>query len=87
MNIKGLQHCALPRIIRGPRLEEPIERVISAELEQILLGHAGEWAAIKRTELIAFGNDFDTVLVEARSMGILNPIMWSVPQAGTSFFL
>jgi hypothetical protein len=66
---------------------EPVERVLSQALETELLAHPGQWVAMTRERLLASGDDQIEVLNAARAQGVETPILYRVPEPGTSWFL
>jgi len=66
---------------------EPVERVLSPELEQELLTHSGEWVAMTHDRLLASGDDASEVLATARASGEEMPILYRVPEAGVVYVL
>lgn len=64
---------------------EPVERVLSPELEQELLAHSGEWVAMTHERLLASGSDPSEVLASARASGEEMPILYRVPEAGVLY--
>jgi len=40
--------------------------------------HAGQWIAVQGSELVAFGDDLDAVMDEARRKGVSDPLVTGV---------
>lgn len=66
---------------------EPVERVMTEELEQELMLHPGKWTAITRDRLVAVGDTPKDVLDAAAADGVASPILYWVPLPGTVFVL
>jgi hypothetical protein len=66
--------------------EEPLQREIEPELQQLLLKYPGKWAAITRSEILAIADDAATAVRKARESGHLVPILYHVPDASTLYF-
>ena len=47
-------------------LEQPLEHEIDPSVQDELLRHPGEWAALTRSEIIAFGDSPEVVLSRRR---------------------
>jgi hypothetical protein len=63
------------------------ETVLSTDLQERMLTHAGKWVAMTRTDLLAVGDTPDEVLHEAAEKGEKRPILYFVPPKGdTSMF-
>jgi hypothetical protein len=62
------------------------ERVLSAKLEQELLKHPGKWIAMTPDAIVAVGDDSIEVYKAARDAGVMNAILYRVPETGTSYF-
>jgi uncharacterized protein DUF5678 len=68
-------------------LEAPLENELDPELQRELLEHAGQWVAITRSRLVAFGDDAAAVLTKAKEEGVESPILYFVPkEEGTSYY-
>lgn len=67
-------------------LEQPLEHEIDPSVQDELLRHPGEWAALTRSEVIAFGGSAEEVLDEAHRVGHEHPILYRVPDTSTSYF-
>ena len=75
-------------VIDRPAREERLQHELDPELQQELQKHPGEWVAITRTTLIAFGKDPAAVARKAREAGIDSPMMFRVPdpEAAAHYF-
>jgi len=60
--------------------------VIEPRMQQRLLEHPGKWVAMTRTRIVAVGDSPTEVLRDARLGGLLHPIVYRVPEAGTGYF-
>jgi hypothetical protein len=59
--------------------EERLEFELDPALQDALRAHLGQWVAITRRELIAFGDDPNQVLADAQAQGVENPMIFRVP--------
>ena len=62
------------------------QRILTRAVEQELLEHPGEWAALTRRRIIAFGPDPKTVLAAAEAAGCKCPLLWYVPLRNMHFY-
>jgi hypothetical protein len=72
--------------IADRELEAPLEHEIDPQLQEELLRHTGKWVAMTRTRILAVGDDPQTIFEQARASGVDAPILYHVPDVGTSYF-
>ena len=66
--------------------ESLLEHVIEPALQEELWQHAGRWAAITRSEILAIGDTPAEVYEAAVALGHKTPWLWYVPKPGVSFY-
>lgn len=67
--------------------EERLEFELDPELQAELDKHRGEWVALTRSQLVAFGPDLGMVLAAARQAGFEHPIVYRIPEdADVAYF-
>lgn len=65
---------------------EPVERVLSEDLETALLQHPGRWVAMTNERIIAVGDSSTEVYEAAQAAGEAVPILWYVPESDTAWY-
>jgi hypothetical protein len=68
-------------------IEEPIELVLTRDVEKALGKHPGKWAAVTRTQVLAVGDSAEDVLRGAAKLGNKEPILLRVPDTANTIYL
>ena len=66
--------------------DQRAQRVLSKEVERELLKHPGKWIAMTAEKILAIGDDSVSVYRSAVAAGEPQPILYRVPETGTSYF-
>ena len=69
-----------------PTSERPLEHEIDPDVQEQLLTHPGKWVALTRSEILAVADDPVVAYKAAQAKGVSSPILYQVPEAGSSFF-
>lgn len=73
-------------VIAERDLEQPLEHELDPQLQAELLKHPGKWVAMTRSRIIAIDKRADVAYRAARDEGVELPILYRVPEEGTSYF-
>ena len=73
-------------VAERPIIDEPLEHELDPEVQTALMAHAGEWVALTRSEIIAFGSDVRQVAQAAADAGVESPIIYRVPAEEATFY-
>lgn len=91
IGIRGRQHEAtgtglvadfMPEIVERPKTEHDFSTAdewVRENLES-LKRHAGKWVAVSEKGIVGVSTDFDEVFHQAKEKGIINPLVFKVPQ-------